>query len=108
MSSSKKVLIPLVVACIGSPLLHAGESCEAELTRKWRDYEHIVTMLRPEKAGQLRVFAADGSEFTAGQAMWMKGQLRAVEYSCARGDQADAGRVLAEVRELVKAHRRAS
>lgn len=108
MSSSKKVLIPLVVACIGSPLLHAGEPCETEFTRKWRDCERIVGVLRPEKAGQLRVFAADGSEFTAGQVMWMKGQLRLVERACARGDQADAARLLTEVRDLVEAHRRAS
>jgi hypothetical protein len=108
MSLSKNVLIPLMVACIGSPLLHAGESCETEFTRKWRDCERIVDMLRPEKAGQLRVFAADGSEFTAGQVMWMKGQLRLVEHACARGDQADAARLLTEVRDLVEAHRRAS
>ena len=108
MSSSKKVLIPLVVACIVSPLLHASESCETELTRKWRDYERIVDVLRPEKPGQMRVFAADGSEFTAGQVMWMKSQLRQVEHACARGDQADAERLLTEVRDLVEAHRRAS
>jgi hypothetical protein len=104
MSSSKKVRIPLVVACIVSPLLHAGESCETELTRKWR----IVDVLRPDKPGQMRVFAADGSEFTAGQVMWMKGQLRLAEQACARGDQADATRLLTEVRDLVEAHRRAS
>jgi hypothetical protein len=108
MSSSKKVLIPLVLACIGSPLLHAGESCETQLTRELRDCEHIVEALRPEKAGQVRVFAADGSEFTAGQVMWMKGQLRLVEQACARGNQADAARLLTEVRNLVEAHRRAS
>ena len=108
MSSSKKVLIPLVVACIGSPLLHAGESCETELARELRDCERIVDVLHPEKAGQLRVFAADGSEFTGGQVMWMKGQLRLVERACARGDQADAARLLTEVRDLVEAHRRAS
>ena len=108
MSSSKKILIPLVVACIGSPLLHASEPCDTQITREWRDSERIVDVLRPEKAGQLRVFAADGSEFTAGQVMWMKGQLRLVEHACARGDQADAARLLAEVRGLVEAHRRAS
>ena len=108
MSSLKKVLCPLVVACIGSPLLHAGESCDTELTRKWRDCEHIVNVLRPEKPGQMRVFAAEGTEFTAGQVMWMKGQLRRVEHACARGDQANAARLLTEVRDLVEAHRRAS
>lgn len=107
MSTLKKILVPLAVACIGSPVLHAGESCEAELTRKLRDSEHIVAVLRPEKPAQMRVFAADGSEFTAGQVMWMKGQLRLVEHACARGDEAHAARLLTEVRDLVEAHRRA-
>jgi hypothetical protein len=56
----------------------------------------------------MRVFASDGSEFNAGQAQWMKGRLRAVERACARGDQAEAAKILADVQELLKSHRRAS
>ena len=108
MSSLKKILGPLVIACIAAPLLHAAESCDTALDREWRDCERIVEVLRPEKPGQMRVFAADGSEFTAGQVMWMKGQLRRAEHACARGDQATAARLLTEVRDLVEAHRRAS
>ena len=59
----------------------------------------------------MRVFAADGSEFNAGQVQWMKGQLRRFDRLCARGapgDDAEAARVLAGVAELLKSHRRAS
>jgi hypothetical protein len=38
----------------------------------------------------------------------MKGRLHAVERACARGDQAEAAKLLAEVQELLKSHRRAS
>jgi hypothetical protein len=107
MLSSKKILIPLVVACIGSPALYAGE-CQAEFTHKWYDSAHIVGFMRPEKAGQVRVFAADGSEFTAGQVMWMKGQLKRIEQACGRGDQTDATHLLAGVQDLLKSHQRVS
>jgi ATP-dependent protease HslVU (ClpYQ) peptidase subunit len=71
----------------------------------------IVDSLRPDKTGQARVFAADGSEFTAGQVLWMKGQLRKVAALCATGaagDQAEATRLLAQVRELIRSHQRNS
>jgi hypothetical protein len=108
MLSAKKILLPLVAACLGSSVLHAGESCQAEFTHKWSEYAHIVDLLRPEKGGQARVFAADGSEFTAGQVMWMKGQIKRIEQACARRDQTDAARLLAGVQDLVKSHQRAS
>ena len=106
MSLSKKILVPVVVACIGSPVLHASE-CRSEWARKWLDCAHLVDMLRPDKPGQARVFASDGSEFTAGQVMWMKGQLRLAERACARGDRTDATRLLTGVLDLVKSHQRA-
>lgn len=108
MFSSKKILFPLVAACLGSPVLYANEPCQAEFTHKWHECAHIVDLLRPEKAGQERVFAADGSEFTAGQVMWMKGQMKRIAQACARSDQADATRLLTGVQDLVKSHRRAS
>ena len=67
----------------------------------------MVDSLRPDKAGQMRVFAVDGSEFTAGQALWMRGQLRKVARLCATGrpeDQEEAARILMEVHELLQTH----
>jgi hypothetical protein len=104
---SSKFLSCIVVACAFS-LSHAAEGCDASFTEQYHDCVRIVDSLRPDKSGQARVFALDGSEFTAGQARWMQGQLHKVEETCVRGDQARAAQLLAEVQELLKSHRRAS
>jgi hypothetical protein len=106
--SVSKFTLAVMVACLVSSGVFASESCDAAFTRTFHDCVRIVDSLRPEKAGQMRVFAADGSEFNAGQAQWMKGRLHAVERACARGDQAEAAKILAEVQELIKSHQRAS
>jgi hypothetical protein len=104
----RKLTLPVVVSCLVSSGVFASDDCDATFTRTFHDCVRIVDSLRPEKAGQMRVFAADGSEFNAGQAQWMKGRLHAVERACARGDQAEAARILAEVQDMLKSHRRAS
>ncbi len=54
----------------------------------------------------MRVFASDGSEFTAGQALWMKGQLRSVLQACVRGDESSAASSLHGVTDLLHTHHR--
>ena len=54
-------------------------SCSTTFTDKFAGADRIVDSLRPDKPGQMRVSASDGSEFTAGQALWMKGQLRSAD-----------------------------
>jgi len=71
-----------------SPLTHA--SCSAAFTERFASAERIANSLRPDKPAQIRVFSSDGTEFTAGQALWMKGQLRSIEQDCARGDEVAA------------------
>src|SRR5215472_12144727 len=98
-----KLLIPLasaVAAALVAPGAPAEAGCETSFTQALKDAEAIVHSLRPDKPGEVRVFATNGSEFTAGQAVWMKSQLREVNTLCARGDEAQAARVLAGVREL--------
>jgi hypothetical protein len=75
--------------------------------QQYYDRARIVDSLRPDKAGQARVFALDGSEVTAGQARWMQGQLHKVEEACVHGDQLRAAQLLAAVQELLKSHHRA-
>jgi hypothetical protein len=104
---SSKFLSCLVITCAVS-LAHAAEACDASLTDQYRDSLRIVDSLRADKGGQARVFAADGSEFTAGQAHWMRGQLHRVEDACERGDQPHAAELLRQVQELLKSHRRVS
>ena len=96
-----------LLASTGS-LAHAAEGCDASFTTQYHDSMRIVESLRPDKGGQARVFAVEGSEFTAGQAHWMQGQLHKVEEACARGDKARAAQLLATVQELLKSHHGAS
>jgi hypothetical protein len=89
---------------------HADESCE-KTSKEYRECVRLVDSLRPEKAGQMRVFAADGSEYNAGQVMWMKVQLRKYEKLCSSAtpdNAAEAAKVLSGVEDLLKSHRRSS
>jgi len=91
---------------LASPTLTYA-SCSTAFTEKLASTERIVDSLRPDKPGQTRVFASDGSEFTAGQALWMKGQLRSVLQACVQGDEVSADSRLHGVIDLLNAHHRA-
>ena len=96
-----------IAAVAGASVCWADGTCDVATMQQYRECAHIVGSLRPEKAGQARVFAFDGSEYTGGQAVWMQGQLRKFERLCASGspaDKAEATRVLAEVEALLKTH----
>jgi hypothetical protein len=86
------------------PTTHAD--CSPALSEQIARAERIVESLRPDKAGQMRVFASDGSEFTSGQAQWMKGQLRGIQRDCTKGDDEAAAARLRGVQELLNAHRK--
>ena len=90
---------------VSSTLVHAA--CSPALTEQLVSAERIVESLRPDKAGQMRVFASDGSEYTAGEALWMKGQLRSALRACAQGDEALAASTLRGVTDLMYAHHKA-
>ena len=105
-----RVLVGSVALLIGA-VGQAAIGCDAPSMQQYRDTARIVDSLRPEKPGQMRVFAADGSEFNAGQAGWMKARLREYEQLCAHGspeDLAKAAKILAQVQDLVKSHQRQS
>ena len=90
---------------------HAAAGCDDASMQQYRQVAGIVDSLHPQKPGQMRVFAADGSEFNAGQAGWMKARLREYEQLCAHGspeDLAKAVKILAQVQDLVKSHQRQS
>jgi hypothetical protein len=87
-----------------SPALGEG-GCSVEIQKSYREAEQIVDSLRLDKPGQMRVFAIDGSEYTGGQALWLKGQLRDVAAACAKGDSAAAAQHLQAVLATLKAHR---
>jgi hypothetical protein len=104
----KKVLV--AAALLLAATAQAETLCGMS-SQQYKDCVRLVDSLRPDKGGQARVFAADGSEFTAGQALWMQDQLRRVTRLCATGraaDQAEAARIIAEVSDLLRSHRRDS
>ena len=115
MRRDSRVIMPFKKVLVTAALLLAvtaqAETLCGMSSQQYKDCVRLVDSLRPDKGGQARVFAADGSEFTAGQALWMQGQLRRVTRLCATGraeDQAEAARIIAEVSDLLRSHRRDS
>ena len=89
----------LCLAVIGCTLAQADNACESS-----RQTAVLVDSIRIDKPGLARVYARDGTEFTAGQALWMKGQLRAADAFCARGDRIGATQTLSAVQSLIRSH----
>jgi hypothetical protein len=102
---SKNVVASLTigVGLLASAQAFADRDCSALGTRL-QTIQRIADSLRPDKPGLARVFAYDGTEYTAGQALWMKGQLREVAAACARGDPSEAFLRLDAVQQLIQAH----
>ena len=90
------------------PSVYGAQSCDDKFLNSLHECERIVGSLRPDKVGQQRVYASDGSEFTGGQAQWMKGQLKRIAEDCAGGNATDAAQRLSEVQELLSKHHRES
>jgi hypothetical protein len=82
----------------------AQATCSPILAEHIASVQRIVDSLRPDKPGQVRVFASDGAEYTAGNVLWMKGQLHAVEHACAQGDEISAASSLRGVSGLLNSH----
>jgi hypothetical protein len=82
-------------------------NCSTTFTEQLAGAERIVDSLRPDKPGQMRVFTSDGSDFTAGQALWMKGRVRSVLQACVQGDEVSAASSLHGVTDLLRTHHRA-
>ena len=104
-------MLVVAAAVLGISSALAAPGCDPALLQQYRECARVVDTLRPEKSGQARVFASDGSEFTAGQALWMQGQLRKVERLCNLGtaeSQAEASATLVAVQDLLRSHQRAS
>lgn len=86
----------------------ARAGCSPSFTEHFSGAQRVVDSLRPDKPGQMRVFAYDGSEYTAAEALWMKGQLRSALQACAQGDETAADSTLHGVTELLNSRHRAS
>lgn len=82
----------------------ADGNCDSALSSRLDAFEHLADSIRVDKPGLARVYARDGTEFSAGQALWMKGQLREVSAACTRGDRGDATKRVDAVAQLLQAH----
>ena len=96
----------LVCMTVQVDVARADNRCDATTTASIHHTQSLVDSIRVDKPGLARVYAADGSEFTAGQALWMKGQMREIEQACANSDQAVAAQRLAAIQDLLTAHSR--
>jgi len=67
-----KFLRSILVACAVSPS-YAAQGCERLPYRAVSRLRTHRGFLASGQGGQARVFAVDGSEFTAGQARWLQG-----------------------------------
>ena len=97
---SAKFLLPALIGLL-APAGVLADGCHGELARRLERYAQAADSLRPEKPGVAWVYAADGSRFSAPQALWMKAQVRAVEQACVRGDSGAAEQRLAGLGALL-------
>ena len=105
MNATACSLVASICLLAVSTLSHA--SCNPVLAEQLASAQRIVDSLRPDKPGQARVVASDGSEYTAAQALWMKGQLRSMLQACVQGDEVSAASSLHGVTDLLRTHHRA-
>jgi hypothetical protein len=95
-------IVGFIYLLFSSTMTRAG--CSPALSQQILGAERIIDSLRPDKSGQMRVFAVDGSQFTAAQAAWLKEQLRAALRSCHQEDEAGAAATLHDLTDLLHAH----
>ncbi len=105
MSTDALSVAALIVLLSASMQSYAD--CSPTLTTQFESTQRIVDSVRPDKPGQTRVFASDGSVFTGADALWMKGQLRLVLKECAQGDEAAADKTLRGVMDFLNSHHHA-
>ena len=95
----------MIVLSLTALEANAGTGCDVGVNAQLQGADRLVESIRSDKPGQARVFAADGSEYTAAAARWMSAELGIANRACARGDSATAIRRVDAVRNLLKAHR---
>jgi hypothetical protein len=89
------------LAAVGFNAMAAAQ-CEPPVAATLRTAAQKVAALHLDKPGQARVFAADGSQYTAAAVLRMTAELRHAERACSRGDAAEASKHLDDLRELLR------
>lgn len=83
---------------------NAAGSCRPALMHSYDQAQAIVSSLHPDKPGQMRVEAANGSVFTSGETQWLRGQLRGVILACEEGREEAAETSLNGIRNVLRSH----
>lgn len=106
---SKSLLLTTLALCFGLAS-QAQADCSTSLTAQYQQIDSIVQALRVDKPGQMRAYAADGSEYTGGQVLWLHGRMRRVARLCAADTRQErkASLIIGEVSEFVQSRRRRS
>ncbi len=98
--SVQRLVFPALALLVAGAAQAAG--CDPPTARQLDRYALRIASLRVEKPGVAHVYAADGAMFSGAQALWMQGQVRAVENACARGDNPGAQSRLAALGNLLE------
>ena len=97
-------ILPALLAAAASTAAY-GAGCDAGFLAALSPCAHVVQSLRADKPGVARVFASDGSQYTGAAALWLKGQLRAIERACGRDEVGEASERLERLRRVIAAQR---
>jgi len=106
----KSKSVAAVIVAVGLAISNMASAepktqCDQATVESLSTTRHLVQSLRADKPGQMRVFSADGLEFTASEASWLKSQVTLIERECQEGRAAEATQRLSEVRQLIAQHR---
>jgi len=77
--------------------------CAAPLVRSLQDAGRRIESMQVTKPGQVRVFAADGSEYTAGAVRRMRAEVQLADQACRRGDARVASGYLDAISATIRA-----
>lgn len=97
----------IAAACLLASSLSYAD-CSPTFIERLTSAQRIVDSLRADKPAQARVSASDGSEYTAGEAQWMKGRLQSAAQACRQGDETSAASTLRGVTDLLNSHHRST
>lgn len=96
------LLIPGAAALMGASAW-AG-SCDPTLLHSYDQASKYVSGLHLDKPSQMRVVASDGAVYTAGEVLWLRGQLRDVSKACVAGQSDIATTRLNDVESALQFH----
>jgi predicted ATP-grasp superfamily ATP-dependent carboligase len=90
------------LAIFGAGEAAPAAECDGALTRSLQDAGQRLAHMQVTKPGQARVFASDGTEYSAAAVRRMRAQLGLAERACDRGDARAASGLLDAIKETLR------